>query len=65
MNLRKAKASPGGTWAADAFPPESRQNFDEVDPARVLERSKELAAAMAGEEWEVVDGIGFPYDRCA
>ena len=64
MKRIPAKQS-GGKWAENAFPPEAAMNFDEFDPENVRELKAEIEKEFEGEEWEVVDGLKFPYENVA
>lgn len=64
MNKHPLKAS-GGKWANGAFPTEASLKYDEVDVGVVLSRVAEAEKALAGEEWEVVDGFNYPYAKSA
>lgn len=62
MAMRKA-----GTPAkkANGFPAEAGHFYEEV-PSNEMEKLRlESAKMLEEDEWEVVDGINFPYPKCA
>lgn len=64
MTKQAAKAA-GGKWAHRAFPDEAAEQYGDIPIAKVIARVAEAEKAMAGEDWEVVDGFSYPYAKSA
>ena len=62
MAMRKAA---GAAKKADGFPAEAGHSFNEVPEKTLKKLSEETSKAFGSEEWELLDGINFPYNRCA
>lgn len=51
--------------AMNKFPAEAGHTYDEVKEADMAALRHEMAEAAALHQWELIDGIDFPYDKCA
>lgn len=65
MAMRGPKSTKTIGNGANGFPAEAGEFFEEVTNAKLKELRLESDAAFPEEEWEVVDGFVFPYDKCA
>lgn len=65
MNMRKTAAKRTTAQGAKAFPAEAGCFFEEVKERDLAALRKQNDDQFAGDEWELVDGIDFPYSRCA
>jgi hypothetical protein len=59
-----AKAtSPGNT--TNGFPAEASLHYAEVPAAKMEELREQTRRLLASEDWDLVDGIDFPYPKSA
>ncbi|WP_339112803.1 hypothetical protein [Thioclava sp. GXIMD2076] len=65
MPNRNRKTTSASQWGNNAFPPEAAENYDEFPVDAVIEFKRKQELALADEEWEVVDGLNFPYEQTA
>lgn len=62
MNMRKTKT---GTGKVNGFPAEAALVYDEVSQEAAQDAREETAKMIESGEWELLDGINFPYPKCA
>ncbi|QLQ18637.1 MAG: hypothetical protein HZT43_08165 [Exiguobacterium profundum] len=55
----------GGERGHEQVPAEAGHTYDEVKEADMAALRHEMAEAAALHQWELIDGIDFPYDKCA
>lgn len=65
MKLRKAALKNSASMGAEAFPPEAGMHYGEVDQAEIDAMKKAFDSEFEGEEWELLDGLNFPYGKVA
>lgn len=65
MAVHKAASTKTQKSGSSGFPAEAGHFYDEVSEQQLDALRQENKAKFAGEEWEVIDGLEFPYEKCA
>lgn len=65
MAMRKTDAIKDRNRSCSGFPAEAQHFYDEVSEQQLEELRRETNEKFAGEEWDVIDGLEFSYEKCA